>query len=339
MRAPGAAGRRRATRRAQRARCCRRARRSRPPPCTRTTARHRRLRTEPDWIQSGRRRARRSTQRTAGSSRSSAWSLHEHVDARRVAAADLEPVDRREAPAGSRGSRRALPAAAIAAGERADFAGGAEPVVADRPEHIAQCDRSGAGRSRPSAASDRRARARRRMLGGDASSRSRRAVIPATSSTVTGEGERRRARPQEQRVDVCACSGATVGVVRRADRGNGSVEPAESVAASRHGRVEGRAEDADDAAHDRPGYRHRNRLISGAVQPGRRSRMSRGECPRRARTSELSVGASTITRTSGSVPLGRTRMRPVSPSSRLGGGDLGGEHARRCRDDARTPAR
>ena len=70
---------------------------------------------------------------------------HEQVDAGGVAAADLEPVDRRQRlldgeVAGQRTDRR------VATGEQRDLTGRAQPVVADRPRRITQGDQPGARR-------------------------------------------------------------------------------------------------------------------------------------------------------------------------------------------------
>ena len=97
-------------------RCCRRARRSRPPPCRRTTGTRRLSITASDW-NSG------STPRSASSARQrrgiDVVAPHEHVEAGRVAAADLEAIDRRRAPAGSAGSRRRV-GGGVATGELTD---------------------------------------------------------------------------------------------------------------------------------------------------------------------------------------------------------------------------
>ena len=100
----------------------------------------------------------------------------------------------------------------------------------------------------------------------------------------------------------------------------------------------------------------RIRLRSDAAADGRATRrpladvrFGRPVVPQRSRTTAAScsavasatrgVGASTITRTSGSVPLGRTSTRPVVAELGLDGGDLGGDAVGGVGHRVRSPAR
>ena len=67
---------------------------------------------------------------------------HEHVEARRVAAPHLEPVDGRERLL-DRGVRLGRRPARLAARQVCDGAGGADPVVGDGPHGVRQADHSG----------------------------------------------------------------------------------------------------------------------------------------------------------------------------------------------------
>ena len=58
-----------------------------------------------------------------------------------------------------------------------------------------------------------------------------------------------------------------------------------------------------------------------------------------AAAASASVGASIITRTRGSVPLGRISTRPAVAQAGLDRGDVGGEARRRCAGRARPPGR
>ncbi len=66
--------------------------------------------------------------------------VHEHVDARRVAAAHLEPIERRERLLDRQiGGQRAL--TRITTGEQQHLTRRAQPIVTHRPQRVAQGDR------------------------------------------------------------------------------------------------------------------------------------------------------------------------------------------------------
>ena len=105
--------------------------------------------------------------------------------------------------------------------------------------------------------------------------------------------------------------------------GYGAVEMGQELSGLRHPSQRGPAEDADDAAHSSSGYRPALVPIRRLCHPKRANtmpaRLSAVVCAKGC------VAASTITRISGSVPLGRTRMRPSPFSDCVGDGDLVGK--------------
>ena len=144
-----------------------------------------------------------------------------------------------------------------------------------------------------------------------ASSWSSRAVIAVEQLVVVGEGEdagQRRAAPRRRPAAAAATAAASPRAASAASR------PSSSSARVGVGRVGGRLTmptmpHMEDQATD-----------GDAADPGSAARISRRPGPRpRSISAPASawswVGASTITRTSGSVPLGRTSTRPRLPSS------------------------
>ena len=152
------------------------------------------------------------------------------------------------------------------------------------------------------------------------------------SAAASSRGGRRRASIEA--VGGSAESG------RRRQQVSGRLETAERRPRRRRTRLVWATDDGDDAAHARGGSSSTARGHRTRSRPVMRSRQSTGrlgdgptrpQCPdpRSARAGprrrlDQPVGharrwpprlASTITRTSGSVPLGRTSTRPASPSS------------------------
>ena len=236
------------------------------------------------------------------------------------------------APAGSTGSRRARRR------RRRGRRGRRRPGTVRRRSRRMRPQRRRAARS--SAALARSSVVGVERLGGDASaastsaayasSWSSRAVIAGDELVMVGQGEHAgqaaqglvdaaRPRPRRRRSHRRAASAAS------------SPPSSSSAVGDRAGRRT--ADDADDAAHGRSGYRwvrRRHRQL-GARRGSRRgagvSALDGRPAMRSAPTASAcaSVGASTITRTSGSVPLGRTSTRPWPPSSASTRGDLGGD--------------
>ena len=272
----------------------------------------------------------------AGSSRSRSWSRTKTWMPAESRPRTSSRSMRRERLLDREVARRAR-RAGVAPGEGGDRGGGAQAVAADGPQRVAQRDQLGAAPLErvdvEVAGGQRRRRPRRRT----ASSWSRRAVIAGDQLGVVDEGEQRPARRGASASTVAAATAVTAATSpRAASRG------VEAGAAPRRGvgtgRVGGRltmpmiphiALQATDRADRR----------SSPRQAVGRSRTACGDAARRPRRPGPASGASTITRTSGSVPLGRTSTRPRSPSVGLDGGDLGGEQRRRRRASAQRPAR
>ena len=173
---------------------------------------------------------------------------HEQVESGGVAAADLEPVDRRQRPldgevAGHRANRR------VATGEQRDLPGGAQPVVTDRPRRITQGDKLGARRLDLVDADDPGFDLVVDLVG-EGLELVEPALDPGHQLVMVGEGEET-GQPAQPSVDVAD---------GHRDRGHvgtrpeGGVESGDDLVGGRNGERRGTAHDADDAAHGFPGY-------------------------------------------------------------------------------------
>ena len=273
---------------------------------------------------------------TAGSSRSRPWSRTSTVRPARVAAAHLEPVEGGRAPAGSTvptsmadhdGSgptRSATPGrwgAGRARPPRARPSGGASAALASSSDAARRraVGVEAAPRRRAIQSCDGRADGRR--AGGDARGRGRagrRRRWPASRRVELLEQRRRPSRRRRRRGPVPSSARWTA-----RQRGRGRQRGVEGDPGA------GPAHEGDDAAHAERslpvGPQAASRRASTAATDGRASRPAAvGGLGRRS-------GASTITRTSGSVPLGRDEHAPVVAELGLHRRDLVGQRRRRGR--------
>ena len=353
-RARGGAGRRRRWRPGAR-RCCRRARRSRPPPCRRTTELRRRARgPHPTGgtvvVGRGRPGGRRPRHRRGrGRGRGPA------EQAGGVAAPDLEPVDgpqrlldlgvrpRRPSSRCSRPTSAATPSAVPSRSRSMAQAASLQRTAAALRASVSASTTSA---SRAGVEVDDRRRPGWRRARG-----SRLAAAASVSRNRTPRGPW---SSVGDRVEVVGGGRAGRRCVGVGDGGADQVDAAVEALEQRLGvevdAFDRLAQDGDDSAH-----RCNSLAVSAANPPLERgsvdqplSRRRWGPSPppppcdqasamrRTARPASRprprpasAVGASTITRISGSVPEGRTSTRPVAAHAGLGW--------RRCRRRARRP--
>ena len=266
----------------------------------------------------GRRRAPRRSRPTAGSARSRPWSR-----TRRWRPAESRPrtSSRSMAESATCTERNASMAATrrIGTGERRDLAGGAQPVAADGPHGVAGPDQRGVDGLRASPAIEAGAEAvvelaLERVEAAPVSCSTRSAMTQrgrGSASSARTPGHARAARVD--RLDRVAAATACSRLGERSP----SPPSAATARSSDPARAPRRRAPGASRADERP-RRCRTweeRLRGGPGRTGpRRARPAPPAGRRRSAAASASV-ASTITRTTGSVPDGRTSTRPSSPSS------------------------
>ena len=247
---------------------------------------------------------------------------HEEVQAGGVAAAHLEPVDGRQRDL-HRVERFERRDRRLGGRERGDLARGAQTVAPDGPHRVARPDEGGVDRlerrhreaCRPGR---RRARARARRTGRSAAGSGPRSGAPACGSPRMARtpGTPRSAASTTSTASATACrrprrppsrwSAVTVGAARELEQR--AVEFLDQLGGVGHGRV-ARRRTTPTIPHI--GRNSTDRRVP-LGPPRARTRSTRRSAAPSAASGSV---ASTMTRTSGSVPDGRTSTRPSSPSS------------------------
>ena len=213
--------------------------------------------------------------------------------------------------------------------ELAHLRGGAEPVLRDRPAASLRRISGGVGvlerrgpRARPphrGAASSAVQPVRRRRPDGRAMRGAQLAVVARAGPTPSASAQAAVERLQQLgRRPARPSTGSAPSSERRPSASSGSSTPRRGRARRRRA---GAADDGDDAAHLRRTSAASSERTAATYRLGTRQRPRARSWPERADGLDArrvaaasacpSVGASTITRTSGSVPLGRMQHPPV----------------------------